>query len=155
MYYQCKSFQIFRVMEMWEFGLLDHWTDETFHVPNAEKCFDVKQRKSTKNVPIKLVDLTGAFLILGIGLGLAVLCFLLEIIVAKYQREMKQQQRKLKVAPAVAAAVADVKKNMANLSSSPQKAIDDQILKTDNQLEVIVSKTDVEDLEESEVVEIK
>ena len=125
-------------MEMWEFGLLDHWTDETFHVPNAEKCFDVKQRKSTKNVPIKLVDLTGAFLILGIGLGLAVLCFLLEIIVAKYQREMKQQQRKLKVASAVTATVAD-----------------DQILKNDNQLEIIVSKTEVEDLEESAVVELK
>jgi len=142
-------------MEIWEFALLDHWTDETFHVPNAEKCFDIKERKSTKNVANKLVDLTGAFLILCIGLGLAVLCFLLEIIVAKYQREMKQKQRKLQAAPAVASAVVDVKNNMANLSSSPQKVADHQILKNDNQLEIIVSKTDIEDLEESEAVEIK
>ena len=37
---------------------------------------------------IKLVDLTGAFLILGIGLGAGILCFLIELIVAKYRREM-------------------------------------------------------------------
>ena len=85
---------------MWEFGLLDHWTDETFHVSNAEKCFDVKQRKSIKApVAIKLVDLTSAFLILSIGLGLTVLCFSLELVVAKYQRETKIT--KFTIAPVV------------------------------------------------------
>ena len=138
-------------MEMCEFGLLDYWTHEAFDIPNAEKCFDVKQRKSAKDVPINLVDLTGAFLILGIGLGLAVLCFLLEIIVAKYQREMKQQQRKIQAAQTVAA----LKKNIANLPSSSKKIIHHKTLKNDNQLEIIVKKAEVEDLEESEVVEIK
>ena len=48
-----------------------------------------KNAPSAKDVPIKLVDLTGAFLILGIGLGLGILCFLMELIVAKYKHEMK------------------------------------------------------------------
>ena len=61
---------------------------ELFFVPGSEKCLD-KKEKAAKEVPIKLVDLTSAFLILGIGLGLATLCFLIEIIVAKYQKEMK------------------------------------------------------------------
>ena len=48
------------MMAMWEYGLLDHWVEEAFHIPGAEKCF-VKE-KSTKKAAIKLVDLTGAFL---------------------------------------------------------------------------------------------
>ena len=78
-------------MAMWEYGLLDHWVEEAFHIPGAEKCF-VKE-KSTKKAAIKLVDLTGAFLILGIGLGLATLCFLIERIVFVYQRGMKEMQQ--------------------------------------------------------------
>ena len=35
------------------------------------------------------MDLTSAFFILGIGTGLSILCFLLELIVGKYKREMK------------------------------------------------------------------
>ena len=41
-----------------------------------------------------MIDLSSAFLILGIGLGLAVLCFLLELIVAKYQKEMNLRRSK-------------------------------------------------------------
>ena len=78
-------------MAMWEYGLLDHWVEEAFHIPGAEKCF-VKE-KSTKKAAIKLIDLTGAFLILGIGLGLATLCFLIERIVFVYQRGMKEMQQ--------------------------------------------------------------
>ena len=75
-------------MEIWEFGLMDKFITDSFSIPNAEKCF-AKKGKSAKDVPIKLVDLTGAFLILGIGLGLGILCFLIELIIGKYRREMK------------------------------------------------------------------
>ena len=75
-------------MQLWETGLLDKFVNDYFNVPNAEKCFS-KKKSSAKDVPIKLVDLTGAFLILGIGLGAGILCFLIELIVAKFRREMK------------------------------------------------------------------
>ena len=80
-----------RLMAMWEFGLLDHWVDVAFHIPGAEKCF-VKEIP-TRKAAIKLVDLTGAFLILGIGHGLATLCFLIERIVFIYKREMADLKR--------------------------------------------------------------
>ena len=73
---------------MWEFGLIDHYSNEAFYIPGAEKCF-AKKGKSAKDVAIKLVDLTGAFLILGIGLGLGILCFFIELIIGKYRREME------------------------------------------------------------------
>ena len=75
-------------MEAWEYGLIDHAVNEALSIPNAEKCF-AKKEPTAKDVPIKLVDLTGAFLILGIGLGAAILCFLIELIVAKYRHETK------------------------------------------------------------------
>ena len=69
---------------MWEYGLLDHWGAEAFRIPNAEKCFVARRRKSTEALSIKLVDLTGAFLILGIGLCAGMLSFLFELIAVKY-----------------------------------------------------------------------
>ena len=75
-------------MEAREFGLMDKFISDAFSIPNAEKCF-AKNENSAKDVPIKLVDLTGAFLILGIGLGLGILCFLIELIIGKYRREME------------------------------------------------------------------
>lgn len=45
----------------------------------AAECFDGKRQKSeAQQVSIRLADLTSAFVILGIGLGLAILCFSLE-----------------------------------------------------------------------------
>jgi hypothetical protein len=77
-------------MDMWEFGLFDHFIKDAFRTGNADECF-AQQRKWAKNVPIKLVDLSGAFFILGIGLGLAILCFFIElVIVTKYRHEMKE-----------------------------------------------------------------
>ena len=77
---------------MWEFGLQDHWVNEAFFIPGADACF-AKKKVSTKLVPIKLVDLTSPFLILGIGLGLSLFCFLIELIVAKYHHEMNQEKK--------------------------------------------------------------
>ena len=79
-------------MEAREFGLMDKFISDAFSIPNAEKCF-AKNENSAKDVPIKLVDLTGAFLILGIGLGLGILCFLIELIIGKYRREMESIRR--------------------------------------------------------------
>ena len=78
-------------MELRENGLLDYYSNED--VPGSresDKCFK-EQNKSAKNVPIKLVDLTSALFILGIGFGLSILCFLLELIVGKYKHEMKMR----------------------------------------------------------------
>jgi len=45
--------------------------------------FQKKKRQVSRLIPIQLTDLTSAFLILGIGMGLAILVFLLEIIYSK------------------------------------------------------------------------
>lgn len=80
-------------MDLWELGIINKLNRELFFIPGSEKCLK-KKEKAAKEVPIKLIDLSSAFLILGIGLGLAVLCFLLELIVAKYQKEMNLRRSK-------------------------------------------------------------
>ncbi|XP_046447217.1 glutamate receptor ionotropic, kainate 2-like [Daphnia pulex] len=66
------------LMELWETGLPPFWVKNG--MPRAPKCF--AKRKSGENSArqgaIRLDDLSGAFLILGIGFGLATLAFLLE-----------------------------------------------------------------------------
>ena len=72
-------------MDLLEFGLKQYWVNEL--TPKADKCFATKKNeKSVKLVPIHLYDLISAFLILGIGLGLAILCFLLEIVYVRIKR---------------------------------------------------------------------
>ena len=70
---------------MWETGLSRYWVNEL--VPKADECYryaDKIQKVSTRQVPIHLHDLMSAFLILGIGIGLAALSFLLELIFLKF-----------------------------------------------------------------------
>ena len=72
-------------MGLWEFGLPGYWMKQA--TPKAEECFASKKPgKSIRPVPIHLYDLTSAFLILGIGYGLSLLCFLLEIVYKKVTR---------------------------------------------------------------------
>ena len=72
-------------MDLWEFGLIRYWVNEL--APKAEECFATKKKeKSVKLKPIYLYDLISAFLILGIGIGLATLCFLLEVLYARMKR---------------------------------------------------------------------
>lgn len=74
-------------MELRENGLLDYFSNQGLYIPGSresDKCFK-KVKNSAKDVPIKLVDLTSAFFILSIGLGLSILCFLLELIMGKYK----------------------------------------------------------------------
>jgi ionotropic glutamate receptor len=66
-------------MEVWETGLPTFWVKNA--MPQARQCFSKSKKpalSSSRQVPIRLNDLEGAFLILGIGLGLATLVFLLE-----------------------------------------------------------------------------
>ena len=68
-------------MELWETGLIVIWMKNV--VPRAPKCFaKTKPRaNSTRQVTIKTMDLAAPFFILGIGLGLATIAFLVEIII--------------------------------------------------------------------------
>ena len=75
-------------MELHEIGLIKYSLIKNINAPGNDKCFNNNQN-SAKDVPIKLIDLISAFLILGVGLGCGILCFLLELIVAKYKHEMK------------------------------------------------------------------
>lgn len=71
-----------RLTELWQTGLTRHWVKNMS--PLADKCFDKHPPKSTTAVPIKLVDLTGAFLVLGLGTGMSLLTFLVEKVYSKF-----------------------------------------------------------------------
>ncbi|XP_046636082.1 glutamate receptor ionotropic, delta-1-like isoform X1 [Daphnia pulicaria] len=65
------------LMEVWETGLPSYWVKNA--MPPAQKCFaQSKPLTSSRQIPIRLNDLEGAFLILGIGFGLATFIFLVE-----------------------------------------------------------------------------
>jgi hypothetical protein len=68
-------------MELWESGLPPFWVKNG--MPKAPKCFAKKnpRENSARQNAIRLDDLTGAFLILGIGFGLTTFVFLLENII--------------------------------------------------------------------------
>ena len=87
-------------MELRENGLLDYYGNQVLFVAGSggsEQCFTEKSPEA-KDVPIRMVDLTSAFLILGIGLTLSILCFLLELIVSKYKLEsMKMRKDPVKI----------------------------------------------------------
>ena len=71
-----------RFMDLWESGLARFWVKSV--TPRADECLDTNRKKKTaRQVPIRLVDLTSAFLILGIGLGSAIICLMLERIQSK------------------------------------------------------------------------
>jgi ionotropic glutamate receptor len=76
-------------LDIYEFSLLRFWIKQLPTIPNADECFANNKRKVvSRPVPIQLADLTSAFLILGIGIGLATLVFLLETIYAKWKQHV-------------------------------------------------------------------
>lgn len=77
---------IHRLMDYRESGLLNFVIKELPTIPRAEQCFADTTRREARLVPIQLSDLTSAFLILGIGIGLAVLTFLLELLYSRCRR---------------------------------------------------------------------
>ena len=70
-------------MDLWESGLMRFWVNNL--IPKAYECFADNKRRVARLSPIQLSDLTSAFLILGIGVGLATLSFLLELVFFKLQ----------------------------------------------------------------------
>ena len=104
-------------MALWETGLIDFWTREAMNARGGEKCLAPPNTKP-KLVPIKLVDLTSAFFILGFGIGVSILTFLIELIVAKYKREMSSSSI---VIVEIAAAVAE--ENDLNPQQNPQSML--------------------------------
>lgn len=77
-------------MEAWQYGLPPLWVKHA--VPPEPKCFaKVKpQSELTREKPILLNDVLGIFLVLGIGVSLSLVAFLMEIIYAKCQLKNTQ-----------------------------------------------------------------
>lgn len=73
-------------MELQETGFPEYWVKKS--IPHAQKCFKkTNQRKIAIRKPISLDDLAGAFLILGVGVSLAIFFFLLENIIRFQSRD--------------------------------------------------------------------
>ena len=68
----------FRLLELWQTGMTRFWI-ESF-LPRADEFFAKKPHKSTAAILIKLVDLTSAFLIFGLGVASSIIMFLIELI---------------------------------------------------------------------------
>ncbi|KAI9553417.1 hypothetical protein GHT06_021321 [Daphnia sinensis] len=73
--------------DLWETGLAHFWVYKLFPptVPRADQCFVESTNQVSRRAPIQLSDLTSAFLILGIGTGLAVLSFLTELLYSRFR----------------------------------------------------------------------
>nr|CAH0101184.1 unnamed protein product [Daphnia galeata] len=77
------------LMDLYESGIVRFWVKQLPTIPKADECFaNDKRRVVSRPAPIQLTDLTSAFLILGIGIGLATLAFLLETIYAKWKQNV-------------------------------------------------------------------
>ena len=70
-----------RILEMWQLGLMDFWESMFRQIPG--QCLgNVKQIRTPKHVtriPLSLKNLTGAFIVWGIGCLLALIVFLGEL----------------------------------------------------------------------------
>lgn len=79
-------FFCYSLVRLWETGLTRYWTNNlTPTNKGADQCF-VKSKdvnSSVSQVGIKLQDLASAFLILGVGIGVSLLSFLMEILASK------------------------------------------------------------------------
>ncbi|XP_046447218.1 glutamate receptor ionotropic, delta-2-like [Daphnia pulex] len=85
----------YALIELWETGLPYHWVGN--FVPQVPECLLITNNKHKENSvrrgAIRLDDLTGAFLILGVGFGLATFTFILEkIVYFKNKRKTGQQE---------------------------------------------------------------
>ncbi|XP_046635987.1 glutamate receptor ionotropic, delta-2-like isoform X2 [Daphnia pulicaria] len=83
------------LIELWESGLPYHWVGN--FVPQVPESLLITNNKhkanSVRRGAIRLEDLTGAFLILGVGFGLATFTFILEkIVYFRNKRKTEQQE---------------------------------------------------------------
>jgi len=68
-------------MSWWESGLVDHWFK--MYQPSMAQCsLDNYKETTAKLRRLSKIDLLGCFILLGLGLSLAFLVFLIERIVA-------------------------------------------------------------------------
>ena len=81
----------YRYMDLYEVGLVRFWVKQI--IPQAVECFAKRKKESARQVPIHLSDLVSAFLILSIGVGLAILSFVLGLIYAKFKRHSNERIR--------------------------------------------------------------
>lgn len=78
---------------LWETGLTHYWIRKT--IPTTEQCTvaNDKRNQSVGNLTkIKLKDLTGAFFILGAGIGSAILSFLAELTINRIRKQRKKRR---------------------------------------------------------------
>ena len=74
---KCLNHSLWRLMEA---GLVDHW--KKVYIPSIGQCdLNTYQNSQKKTKPIRLIELSSAFFVLGIGLGLSILAFLMERII--------------------------------------------------------------------------
>lgn len=75
-------------MRAMEAGLIEHWKKWGNGAPlnlNMCKLIDNRSHFDTKLRPIKLIELSSAFLVLGFGYALAILTFLVERIIRSFK----------------------------------------------------------------------
>lgn len=77
-------------MYLWENGLLKRWI--TKYYPNIEKCRVKNWKPTGKASALKLNDMWGAFVLLGLGLSVSFLIYLMELIASlRKEREATLQ----------------------------------------------------------------
>jgi ionotropic glutamate receptor len=71
-------------LDLLQTGMIDHW--DSWFRPMPRQCkANVKKgdkKRETKHMPISLKNLTGAFLVLSVGLSISFLAFLVEQIIS-------------------------------------------------------------------------
>lgn len=80
-----------RLQYLWETGLMEYWLQQ--NLPRVDKCL-VKHEDYASQVPIKLVDLTSAFFVLGLGIFLSLFSFLIELICFKIRYRYRKRMRR-------------------------------------------------------------
>ena len=73
---------------MWQAGINAYWMRNSY--PSyVDQCI-VPPKDEAKEVPIKLMELSSAFVILGIGSGLTIVIFAVELLFGRVTKKRKQ-----------------------------------------------------------------
>lgn len=88
-FYYIRYNYFFSLWRTIEAGLYDFW--KKIHTPSMEKC-NLNKYQGNKGKPkaIRFIELSNAFLILGVGVGLSILAFLAERIASIYAGKNKR-----------------------------------------------------------------
>jgi hypothetical protein len=72
-----KFFSDYRILELYQTGLVEHWRKK-YSYGQTSPCQSQKKNKSNKLRRLNLKDLASAFFILGLGISVSLLLFLVE-----------------------------------------------------------------------------